>query len=100
MKQKFSIRTFPFEPVIWSAGLLALALITPGAGHFTVCPLALSGITWCPGCGLGASVSHLLHGNLAASLDAHILGVPAVVILVHRIIQSTITFIRKEPIHE
>jgi hypothetical protein len=43
------------------------------------------GITWCPGCGLGHSISFLLHGDIKNSFHAHWIGVPALVIIAHRI---------------
>jgi len=75
-----------FELVFWIAALSALALTNPTEqAHFTLCPLKLSGITWCPGCGLGHAISFLFHGNLRNSFHAHWLGIPAVVIILHRI---------------
>jgi len=44
------------------------------------------GITWCPGCGLGHSIAFLLHGDIRNSFHAHWLGVPALVIIVYRIV--------------
>ncbi|MXV14143.1 DUF2752 domain-containing protein [Hufsiella ginkgonis] len=80
------LKRFPFELVCWLGGLLFLAVANPGETHFTVCPLALAGLNWCPGCGLGRSVSALLHGDLRASFGYHWLGLPATVILTHRIL--------------
>ncbi len=77
---------FP-EAYIWLGGLLFLALITPGDGHWSVCPLSMLNFDGCPGCGLGTSVSHLLHGNISASWESHILGIPALFLLTGRISQ-------------
>jgi hypothetical protein len=75
-----------FELVFWVAALLSLAITNPtDETHFTLCPLKLLGFKWCPGCGLGHSVSFLLHGNLHGSLHSHWLGIPAVIIIFHRI---------------
>jgi hypothetical protein len=75
-----------FELAFWLSALIALALCNPSSqAHFTICPLKLMGLTWCPGCGLGHSISWLFHGDLKNSLHAHWLGIPAVVIIVHRI---------------
>ncbi|WP_259091678.1 DUF2752 domain-containing protein [Mucilaginibacter dorajii] len=66
--------------------MLCLALTPPQAtSHFTLCPLKLMGITWCPGCGLGHSIIYLFHGQLRNSFHAHWLGVPAVLVISHRI---------------
>ena len=58
-----------FELVFWLGGLLALALSNPtAAAHFSLCPLKAMGLTWCPGCGLGHSLSFLFHGDIAGRL--------------------------------
>ena len=78
------------EALTWTLGLLALALLpVPEHAHFTVCPLYHLGFSWCPGCGLGRSVSLLFHGQAMRSLQAHPLGIFAVVILSFRIFQLT-----------
>jgi hypothetical protein len=75
-----------FELVFWIAALISLALTNPTEqAHFTLCPLKLLGFTWCPGCGLGHSISFLFHGDIKRSFHAHWLGVPAVMIILHRI---------------
>jgi len=83
------IRTFffkYFELVFWVAALASLAVTDPTAQpHFALCPLKWLGLTWCPGCGLGHSISWLFHGNIEASVHAHWLGIPAVLIILHRI---------------
>jgi len=43
------------------------------------------GFTWCPGCGLGHSISFLFHGDIKSSFHAHWLGIPALIIIVYRI---------------
>jgi hypothetical protein len=53
--------------------------------HFSLCPLANLGFNWCPGCGLGRSLSHLLHGNFQESIRMHWFGIPALLILLYRI---------------
>lgn len=75
------------EAYIWIAGLTILAFINPYCGtHFTICPFHNLGFKYCPGCGLGHSISYLFHGDIRASIECHILGIPAVLILVYRII--------------
>lgn len=53
--------------------------------HFTFCILKLSGFNFCPGCGLGHSISYFFHGNIQASLSSHPLGIFAVIIILLRI---------------
>jgi hypothetical protein len=80
----------PLELILWVTGLLLLAIAEPQehhkVHHFTFCPLANLGLDWCPGCGLGRSVTQLFHGNLNESFHQHWLGLPAVVIIGLRII--------------
>jgi len=73
------------EPVIWLTALLILGFADLSSGtHISLCPLANLGFDFCPGCGLGHSVSYALRGNLAASFEAHPLGIFAIVVLLLR----------------
>jgi putative exporter of polyketide antibiotics len=75
-----------FELIFWLGALIALGLSDPTqASHYTLCPLKLMGITWCPGCGLGHSIAWLLHGDIPRSWHAHWLGIPALIVIVYRI---------------
>jgi hypothetical protein len=76
-----------FEASIWILGLFYLAVInSPSVEHFTICPFANLGIDFCPGCGLGNSISYLFRGDLASSFHSHPLGIFALVIIIFRII--------------
>ncbi|RZK71849.1 MAG: DUF2752 domain-containing protein [Pedobacter sp.] len=79
----------PVELLFWVAALLMLAIAEPElpsqAHHFTICPLANLGISWCPGCGIGRSITQLLHGNLEESFAHHWFGVPALIIISTRV---------------
>jgi hypothetical protein len=83
------ITSIPIELLFWIMALLCLAMAKPETQghvqHLTLCPLANLGIEWCPGCGIGRSITHLLHGNLAMSLTFHWFGVPALIIILFRI---------------
>ncbi len=74
------------EPFIWIVALLYLAIHNPYAQtEFTICPLRNLGFHYCPGCGLGRAVSFLLHGDIVRSIQTHLLGIPATIILGFRI---------------
>jgi hypothetical protein len=79
----------PVELLFWVASLIGLALAEPEihghVHHFTLCPLANMGIQWCAGCGIGRSITQLLHGNIEESLAHHWFGIPALAILLFRI---------------
>lgn len=79
----------PLELVFWVVALAMLAAAEPlqygHANHFKLCPLAAMGLEWCPGCGIGRSITHLFHGNIVESWRQHWFGVPALLILIYRI---------------
>ena len=74
------------EAFIWIAAILALAFTSPVESCYSLCPLHNLGLDWCPGCGLGHSISWLFRGEIMHSFEAHPLGIPAVLILLLRII--------------
>ena len=75
------------EALIWIFGLTYLALFnSPEAVHFTICPLSNLGFKYCPGCGLGNSISYLFRGDILLSFHSHPLGILALVIIIFRII--------------
>ena len=75
------------EIFIWSSALIYLAIFNhPDHNHFTICPIKNLGIDFCLGCGLGNSISYLFHGDFISSFNAHPFGIPALIILVSRII--------------
>jgi hypothetical protein len=53
--------------------------------HYSFCIFKLFGINFCPGCGLGHSISYLFHGDIKASFASHPLGIFAVIIILLRI---------------
>ncbi|GAB5520997.1 MAG: hypothetical protein RhofKO_32480 [Rhodothermales bacterium] len=80
-------RRLPLEALIWTAGLIALACTNPNApGLFDLCVFKWLGFSGCPGCGLGHAIAHLFRGEWLASWQAHPLGVPALLVLVGRIV--------------
>jgi hypothetical protein len=75
-----------FELAFWLAALVSLAVMDPTTqSHYTLCPLKLLGIKWCPGCGLGHAISFLFHGDIKSSFHAHWLGIPALMAILYRI---------------
>ena len=89
MRQKIItfIRSTNLEAVIWILGLSYLAIFNPITDHhFTICPIKNLGFSFCPGCGLGESISHLFRFELRESFISHPLGIIALPILIYRII--------------
>ena len=89
------LQRFDLELFFLVASLLFLALSDPGKEHFSLCIFKLSGFNHCPGCGLGHSITWFFHGELAKAYENHFFGIPAVLIMLHRIIQLVRKNLRK-----
>ncbi|EIM76282.1 hypothetical protein A3SI_10714 [Nitritalea halalkaliphila LW7] len=71
----------------WVLALIGIACIDPsGEAHTSLCPLALTGLDFCPGCGLGRSMHLLARGEVAASWAMHPLAGFAYVAIVFRFV--------------
>lgn len=76
-----------WEALMWIIGLLFLFVINPyEKQHFTLCPYKNLGINFCPGCGLGRSISLFYHFDFIRALKTHPLGIIAFTIILYRII--------------
>lgn len=74
-----------FEALIWLIALILLAFTPIDGEHYSLCVFNNLGIGFCPGCGLGHSITYLFHGQFEASFNAHPFGIPTVAILCYRI---------------
>ena len=75
------------EAIVWIVALLYLFIIDPYASnHLDLCLFHNLGIDFCPGCGIGRSISMLFHGNLSDSFSTHPLGIFAIAVILYRII--------------
>jgi len=54
--------------------------------HFSFCLFKLVGIEYCPGCGIGRSISMLYRGDIFGSMNMHPLGLFALTIIFYRIV--------------
>ena len=75
------------ELYIWIAALLLLAFLNSDSNQVSLCPLKFLGFHYCPGCGLGRSISLLLRGKFVESFAMHPLGCLAVAMIGYRIVQ-------------
>lgn len=84
-----ALKRIPLELLLWIGAIVSLGFAEPigheEGNHFSFCLLANMDVHWCPGCGLGRSLTQLLHGNIRESLALHWFGVPALLIIAHRI---------------
>jgi hypothetical protein len=80
-------RLVEWEALLWSVGMLYLLFINPyQESHVSLCPYKNPGIEFCPGCGLGRSISFFFHGDFLHSIQSHPLGIIAFVIIMARIV--------------
>jgi Protein of unknown function (DUF2752) len=79
------LRRINIELIFWIGGLTYLALMNPSETHFSLCPIKNLGFSFCPGCGLGHSISFLFHGQIKASFHHHPLGIFALVVILGRV---------------
>ena len=91
MKEKFlniaEIANRNLEAIMWSIALLYLMFINPyELNHFSFCLFNLMGIDFCPGCGIGRSISMIYHGDILGSLKMHPLGIFALGVIFYRIV--------------
>lgn len=87
MKSVFKILSKNLEALLWLGGLIYLYNINPYAdGHLSLCGFKLLGVEYCPGCGLGRSISLFFNGDVQGSIDMHPLGIVALVLISYRII--------------
>ena len=76
----------PLEAAIWMVAFALLIISDPGnTSAASLCPFHNIGLNFCPGCGLGTSMSHAFRGHFEASFVAHPLGIVAILILTSRI---------------
>lgn len=73
------------EWVAFATGLLLLALMDPANAGSSLCLFEWIGIDFCPGEGLGHSISYSFRGNFDAAFQAHIAGPFTILILTARI---------------
>lgn len=80
------------ELCFWIA---ALAMLYTADMHsdFTLCVPSNLGLRNCPGCGLGHAITAAMHGNFVLSWQYHVLGIPALIILLLHIGKLTKRFI-------
>ncbi|HRY99120.1 MAG TPA: DUF2752 domain-containing protein [Bacteroidales bacterium] len=74
------------EAWFWLIALALMASMDPLHPHATLCPLGAMGVAWCPGCGLGHSIAWLFRAGPGRSFQEHWLGIPAIIIILSRII--------------
>ena len=74
-----------FEWIALLTGLLLMAYMDPFSNSVSYCIVDRLGFDFCPGCGLGKSISHTFRGDLSASLEAHPAGIFAIFIILGRV---------------
>ncbi len=76
-----------FELITWTCALGYLFFLDISGGeHFSFCIFRLLGFDHCLGCGIGRSIHCAMHFDWSSSLNYHWLGIPALAIIIFRII--------------
>ncbi len=75
------------ELLFWFTAIIMLFFLNVTDTQTSLCVFRRIGIDHCPGCGLGHSIHHALHGRVAQSFHEHIMGIPGLIIIFHRITQ-------------
>ncbi|WP_430816271.1 DUF2752 domain-containing protein [Carboxylicivirga sp. RSCT41] len=82
----YKYRNSHLEAYFWLIALVSLALSSPDkATHYTLCIFKNLGFDFCPGCGLGRSITFLFHGQFVNSWHSHPLALLAVIVLLYRV---------------
>ena len=89
------LNRFDLELIFLIASLVALAISDPEKEHFDLCIFHWLGFNYCPGCGLGHSISWFFRGEFLNAFESHFFGIPAVFIILHRIIQLILVNLKK-----
>ncbi len=85
-KIKYIFKNY-FEIAAFSLGLALLAFMDPSStAGFDLCLFDQLGISFCPGDGLGHSISYTFQGDINNALNANILGPFSIIILSSRIV--------------
>ena len=87
------------EPAIWTTALVLLFFMDTSGESASFCLFKRVGFAHCPGCGIGHAIHEALHFRFAASFHEHMLGIPAVAIIMYTIIKSVLT-IKNNQRHE
>lgn len=90
------MRIVDWEAVMWLAALFYLLFVNPyETQQFTFCPFHNAGIDFCPGCGMGRSISFFYHVDFTSSIETHPLGIAAFILISFRIYKLTTKTITK-----
>ena len=81
------LKRINIELIFLIGGLIYLAFMNPSETHFSLCPMKNLGFSFCPGCGLGHSISYLFHGQIQKSFHHHPLGIFALGVILMRILK-------------
>ncbi|RFS23484.1 DUF2752 domain-containing protein [Chitinophaga silvatica] len=80
------LKKLNIELIAWALGIVILYNVNPESS-FTICPLAIIGFKFCPGCGLGHGIHFFLHGQWTAAIQHHWLSPVVALTLCYRIIE-------------
>lgn len=72
LTNKLISKSTNLELMFWISSLVYLSVINPNSNsNYSFCIYKFLGFKWCPGCGIGKSISFLIHGNISESFKSH-----------------------------
>ncbi len=86
--------------IIWSVALMLLFAMDTAVSETSLCIPRMLGIPYCPGCGIGHAIHHVLHLRFAQSLQEHLLGIPATIGIFYMILQPFFHRLQIRTTHE
>lgn len=96
MKKVLQIISNDLELIFFVTALLYLYFLPFNGSGFSFCILDNLGFKYCPGCGLGSSISEVMHFNIKESFHTHPLGLFAFFVILFRILQLIINKFRSK----
>ncbi len=79
------------EVILWNGALLVISFMNVDSAT-SFCILKNMGIVWCPGCGIGHAIHYALHFEFTKSIQTHVLGIPAALVLLYQSGKSIYNF--------
>lgn len=92
MTANLYLKNINIEMILWPLALIFLATLDPHVEHWSLCPIKNLGVEFCPGCGLGRSITLLFQGEFRESFHAHPLGGFAIIALGYRSLYLGLTY--------
>lgn len=85
-----------FEVLCWASAFIFLFFIEPKNDLLSICIFKGLFQANCLGCGIGKSIHYAMHLELTQSLKCHLMGIPAIIIIIHYNTKQILEIVRSE----